>query len=260
MHYLGITSLVHLREMVGGSVAEIARAFFAAGHCLSLGKRWQAVEDSQASEHARLAMRLELMKLARHATRWLVRNRRERVSIAEMAGEFLPVMQALESHRVLLTGIDRTHAQAERVAAWEAAGASRELALRTADAVVMVTAFAIGDAALPEGLDVTTLAQRYADLGNALGLYDLAGRLMALEPGSHWQAMERDILLEDVARQQSRLAARGVASGLTTADWLQAQGSRHSDWLLVTRDLAGSGGCDFALLTMTCRKLQDLWR
>jgi glutamate dehydrogenase len=259
VYHLGITSPLHLREMVGGTVAEVARSFFAASHCLSLRNHRRAIEESSAPEAVRMEMRLELLKQARHATRWLLRNRRDCSGIAELAGEFLPVMRALESHRVLLSGINRTEAQAARMAAWEARGVSRALIARTLDAVAMVTGFSLGDAAARERLDVTTLAQHYADLGNGLALYELCARLMALQPDSHWQAMERDILVEDVALQQSRLAARVVKSGMTTADWLRSQGALRESWRAVMADLALPGNNHFACLSMTCRKLQDLW-
>ncbi len=72
--------------------------------------------------------------------------------------------------------------------------------------------------------------------------------------------MERDILLEEVANQQSVLAARVVVSGVTTAEWLKTQDSRRQSWTRVMADLAQPGNNHFACLTMACRKLQDLWR
>ncbi len=260
VHHLGITSLMHLREMVGGTVDEVARAFFAAYRCLDLQTHWLDIERENSTAQVKLAMRLELLEVARHATRWLLRNRRAASSIDSLAAEFTPVLMGINDRRLALLGPSRAAQARARIETWRAAGVSCELATRTAEASAWVTAFAIGDAAATGQLDISIVADHHTTLGGVLALDSLAEKLLAIEPATHWQAMERDILVEDVTAAQSRLAASSAASGLTPDDWLQHHDSQRLNWQAIVRDLAQSQGGEFAMLTMTCRKLNDLWR
>ena len=260
VHHLGITSLMHLQEMVGGNVDDVARAFFAAYQCLELRQHWIDIDKAATSAEIQMAMRLELIQLARHATRWLLRNRRQAASIDTLAAEFTPVLGAIKTRKLALLGPSRAATAQQRIQAWHEAGVSLELAARTAQASAWVTAFAIGDAAAVGQLDVEAVADHHAALGEVLSLDALADKLLALEPETHWQSMERDILVEDVTAAQSRLAARSAASGRSTDDWLSDHDSLLASWQTVVRDLDQSQGGEFAMLTMTCRKLNDLWR
>jgi len=260
VHHLGITSLMHLREMVGGTVDEVARAFFAAYRCLDLQTHWLAIERASTTAQVKSAMRLELLEVARHATRWLLRNRRAAGSIDSLAAEFAPALTDIHDRRLTLLGPSRAAQARSRIEAWQAAGVSRELATRTAEASAWVTAFAIGDAAATGHVDIAIVAEHHTTLGGALALDSLAEKLLAIEPATHWQAMERDILVEDVTAAQSRLAASSAASGLSADDWLQDHDSQRLNWQAIVRDLTQSQSGEFAMLTMTCRKLNDLWR
>ncbi len=260
VHHLGITSLMHLREMVGGTVDEVARAFLAAYCCLDLAAHWLEIERESTTAQVKSEMRLELIQVARHATRWLLRNRRAAASIDSLAAEFAPVLAAINDRRLSLLGLSRAAQARARIESWQAAGVRCELATRTAEASAWVTAFAIGDAAATGQLDISVVADHHATLGDALALDSLAEKLLAIEPETHWQSMERDILVEDVTAAQSRLAASMAASGLSPFDWLQDHDSLLLNWQAIVQDLTQSQGGEFAMLTMTCRKLNDLWR
>jgi len=260
VHQLGITSLMHLREMVGGTVDEVARAFFAAYRCLDLGTHWLDIERERTTAQVKSEMRLELIQVARHATRWLLRNRRTAASIDSLAAEFSPVLTAINDLRLALLGPSRAAQARVRIESWLQAGVRCELATRTAQASAWVTAFAIGDAAATGKLDISVVAAHHTTLGGAMALDSLADKLLAVEPETHWQSMERDILVEDVTAAQSRLAASSAASGLSPDDWLNDHDSLLLNWQAIVRDLTQSQGGEFAMLTMTCRKLNDLWR
>ncbi|MEZ5596358.1 MAG: NAD-glutamate dehydrogenase [Pseudomonadales bacterium] len=257
---LGITSTMHLREMVGGSTEDVVRAFLVVDQCLSLEVRWTEIDECNAQEDVRLEMRLELTKLARHATRWLLRHRRADLRAPGLASDYTNLSGQIGDIRAALSGPLRSAQATSTIERWEQAGADASLAQRCTQAVIEVAGLAVASAASAAGLTVPAVGSRYGELGELLYLDDLSSRLVAQQPDSHWQAMERDILVEDVMQVQARLAAEAAKDGRQTSEWLEAQGGRTGAWRTVISDLTGSHGNEFAMLSMACRKLQDLWQ
>src|SRR5262249_29289964 len=105
VHHLGITSVAHLSEFVGGQVGEIARAYYAAAACFSIRERYREIEAlGDADDEAKLEMLLETVQLARRATRWLLRHRRANLDVAALSAHFKPRIESLLVHAIGLMG------------------------------------------------------------------------------------------------------------------------------------------------------------
>ena len=85
--HLGITFVVHLSEFVGGSVSEIVRAAYVAMESFGIRERYRAIEALSVTEDVKLAMLLELIRLGRRVTRWLLRHRRGMVAVRDPIDE-----------------------------------------------------------------------------------------------------------------------------------------------------------------------------
>ena len=117
------------------------------------------------------------------------------------------------------------------------------------------------DAAGPAERDPTQVAAAFTELGGELRIDWLSEQLNNLASVSHWQAMERDSLLDDLATHQSTLAAHTlITTGGDVTGWL-AQNSQFSHrWRATIEDAQHADASDFSMFLMACRKLNDLCR
>jgi glutamate dehydrogenase len=117
------------------------------------------------------------------------------------------------------------------------------------------------DAAEFADSDPARVAAAFAELGTELGIDWLSEQLNNLASVSHWQAMERDSLLDDLATHQSTLAANTlITTGGDVAGWLAQNGQFTHRWRATIDDARHAGAPDFSMFSMACRKLNDLCR
>ena len=260
--HMGITFVVHLLEFVGGSMEEMVRAYYGFVEAFGVREWFDAIEAEQAvPEQIRLEMLLNLMRLGRRATRWILRHRRCAEGVQTFVDSCQGRVGALIERRELLMSSSNRADWSNSVAEFVAAGVDEGLAKRTARASRLADALSIIDAADTTGLDAVAVGEVFVALSDRLQTDWLSDQLALLSASSHWQAMERDALLDDVMTQQSLLAV----SVLTDADgdldaWIASRERFVNGWRRVIGDAQHAGHQDFSMFAMTCRKLGDLAR
>jgi NAD-specific glutamate dehydrogenase len=138
-----------------------------------------------------------------------------------------------------------------------------QVALRHANAAVLAVALPVIDAADSGSDDLMEILDAYAQLGSALRLDWLTEQLVQMPTATHWQAMERDALLDDVTSHQGSLATRVLqdAQGADkVAVWLAGYSEFTETWRGAIESAQQAAVQDFSLFSMTCRKLNDLCR
>jgi glutamate dehydrogenase len=264
VHHLGITSTVHLAELVGGEPDEIVRGYFVAAHCFSIREWFTQIETADFDGVKKLEMMIELMQLARLATRWFVRNRRASLDVAKLQEHFTPKVRALLPFRLALMGTSGAARADERAKARMAAGASEQLANATSNAPAWAVSLPIIEAAEQIHADPGAVAQVFAVLNHAIGIDWLAERLIELMPTSLWQGMERDALIDELMALHASLAAR-IHGETPAADpessvkgWLERYGLFARTWKTALESAQRASGLDMSLLSITGRKLAAL--
>ncbi len=260
VHHVGVSFVVHMSELVGGTVEEIVRAYLIAAATLDLRDQWRQVEALRVPEETRLDMLLELVRLTRRTARWFLRHRRNQTDVNAVVAEFRPAIAALAVSRAQYMDADTGRRWREQAQAWQAAGVPQELAERIANAGEFGAALPLVHAARERQLDVQALATRFTELGERLSLGWLTTVLSGLPTQSHWQSMERDSVLDEVTTHQGLLAARTLASHACLADWLADHRAFEAGWMQMLDDVRHGGSADFSMYAMTCRKLTDLCR
>jgi glutamate dehydrogenase len=260
--HMGITFVVHLLEFVGGSVDAMVRAYLSCMEGFGMRDWFEAVEDQPGvPEQVRLSMLLDLMRLGRRATRWILRHRRSMTSVQE----FVDCCQdriglLIEQREMLMSESNRLDWQTA-MSELQAAGVTEELAKRTARASRLADALSIIDAADSTGVDAVAVARVFVSLSDKLHTDWLSDQLASLSPASHWQAMERDALLDDVMSQQGLLAVAVLSEADGDVEsWLVQRESFVGEWRRVIGDAQHASHLDFSMFAMTCRKLADLGR
>ena len=141
------------------------------------------------------------------------------------------------------------------------AGLPEAIAKQCAAANDIAVALPIIDAADGANAELLAVAQAYVELGQSLRLGWLREQLGDMTANSHWQAMERDSLLDDVATHQSRLAAAAVSHADGDIDqWMRSNQIFTQSWQRTIENIEHAGAPDFSLYSMTGRKLDDLCR
>jgi glutamate dehydrogenase len=267
VHHLGISSVVHLSEFVGGEPDEIVRAYYAAARCFGIREAYRNVEAFEGVDgETRLDMLLQVTQLARRATRWFLRHRRTSLDVSALSAHFAPRIADLVPLKVSMMGASGRTRRNEQMERWIKAGVGGDAAESSANAASLVVALPVIDAAERRRVAPQDVGQVFATLNGTLGIDWLADQLARLTPSSLWQALERDLLLDDLMTAHATLAAHIAADvgsgddGAAVDRWITAQPHFARAWRAALESAQGASKQDFSLLSMTCRKLGDLIR
>jgi glutamate dehydrogenase len=140
-------------------------------------------------------------------------------------------------------------------------GLPRETAEELAGSADLATALTVIAAAESCAVAPVDLVQSFGTVGERLSLAWLATRVAHFPATSHWQAMERDALVDDLIMEQGRLAAQvHVDHDGDVGAWLDAHPTLARGWQRTIEDARHASQPDFSLYAITCRKLIDLGR
>jgi glutamate dehydrogenase len=262
VHHMGITFATHLMEFVGATVDEVLRAWLAMAGIFRIRERFRRIEAiAGIGEELRLDALAELVRLGRRATRWLLRHERPGLDVAGLIDRYGAAIDQAPSPLPVLLGQSNWQAREARIAELAEAGIDANAAddlTPSADLALMLT---ITAAAKRCGAQPAILAGTFAELGRALDLDWLIVQLAGLPHASHWQAMERDSLIDDMVMVQSQLTAdvHTNAAG-DVAGWLESHAELRDSWHRAMEETRHANLQDFSLFSVTCRKLLDLGR
>ncbi len=269
VHHLGLSSVVHLSDVVGAEPDEIVRAYYAAAACFGIREVFRSIESLQDVDgETRLDMLLQIVQLARRSTRWFLRHRRAALDVADLTRHFASNIGSLADSRLALMGVSGRARRSDQIARWTQMGVTIAVAESCGNAAALVTTLPVIDAAERTGAQLRVVADIFATLNAALAADWLADHLARVTPASLWQAMERDLLLDDLMSQQAMLAARigrdlvergeSATNAAAIDRWLQQRPLFARAWRAAIDNAQRATTQDFSLLSMTCRKLADL--
>jgi glutamate dehydrogenase len=222
---------------------------------------------TEINEYDRLDLQLNLMRLGRRATRWFLRHHQSLDNAQDLVEHVRPCIDALRAQQRKVLGEQAWKNWQTEVARYVDAGCPRDVAENCVGAQNTVAALHIIEASEETGIDVIRTAEVYALVGGALEFGWITDHLNKVEPQTHWQAMERDALLDEFMTQRGSLTSdalkhigeeKSVSEGVE--NWLAEHRELVESWHQVIEGAQRSGVQDFALYSMTSRKLGDLVR
>ena len=214
LHGGGTTFTFRLHEETGARASDIARAYTVAREVFQMRPQWAEIEalDNRVSAETQTAMLLEGRRLVERGTRWLLRNRRRPLAIADTVSHFAPGAAVLyESMPKLLERAGRRAARAPRRRAAREPACPTSLAVRVAGLPAMFAALDIVEVAHETGLDVERVAAVHFRLGSGLELHWLRDRIVALPRDDRWSALARAALRDDLYSLHRDAHRRGAA-------------------------------------------------
>lgn len=202
---------------------------------------------------------MELMRLGRHCTRWILRHRRDLSDLDGLIDHCKPIVSELLDNRDKAMSKLNAKDWTARVESLEQAGVPLALAKRTAAAARLADVFLIIDAADRTGTPPLDVAMDFVELSQALSIDSLVQEIAGLPTASHWQSMERNALVDNIKMIQGTLAGLAITTEAgNVAAWLENHPDFTSDWHNVINEAFSSADQDLSMYSITCRKLQDL--
>ncbi len=264
---MGINFVMRQSRATGAPVADVARAFIAVLEIYKLRELWDWIEllDLKVGADVQADMMLNLMRLVRRTTRWLLRNRRHELAPSALVAEFQPGLQQVSEALPRLLRGRAAGEYRERRQRYVEAGAGEELAERVAACQQAYTALGIIQAAAQEEAPLEQVARLYFSLGERLDLDWFSGQILAAGVDNEWQALARDTYLEDLEWQQRSLAVgalRYMEGDGEIDSCLQRWEARQEPLLLRWREmlaeLHATDTPDFTMFAVANRELLDL--
>jgi glutamate dehydrogenase len=264
---VGSTFVHRMHEETGAGTAEVVRAYLVARESFGLVPFWQQAEaiESKVPDEMQSAMLLDAGRLIVRATLWLLRNRLHLADVAAAIATFRPGVQALAALLPEALAAGERAVFDDTQARYGAAGIPSALAAQVAGFEMLPAALDLVEVGAALGRDVKSVALAYFELGGKLEFPWLRARIAGLPSETHWQALAKAALRDDLAGMQRRLAADALRSGdakgdprRAIADWEEANRALLERFRQVHADLRAHKTLDLAMASVAMRELRNI--
>jgi glutamate dehydrogenase len=267
VNHMGMSFVARMVESTGVNSAHVAKAYAGARDVFQLEQRWDEIceHDYLVSPELQKAMMLDLNRLIRRVTRWLLRNRRRALDLAVEVPVFSEALQLLFANwQTLLQGATLEKWRTDKEDLIEA-GISDNLAGFGAAAHHLYAVMGIVEVANRTGESIVRVAEVYFALGERLQLHWFSRQMHEYQAGTHWQALARESLQDDLNWQQLAIAGAVLAEGdpnQCTSDlidtWFVSHRLMVDRWMSLQTEMASTPNQDPAVFTVAIRELLDL--
>ncbi len=249
----GMTFVFRLREETGATAPDVVRAHEAAHAIFDQDALWREIEalDATVGVDVQTKMYLASRRLVERSTRWLLRNRRQPLPVAETVGLFSVPVARLGAIAVMSERCETT------AAGYVSQGVPREVALRVAAFDRLPRALDIVELADTHHAEVDEIAAVYDEVGERLRLEWLVDRIVELPREDRWAALARNSLREDAAAEHRRIVDAVMKAGSYDA-WASTCTTLVARVLTLLEDIRAHGVFDLATLSVALRELRAL--
>ncbi|MBL8511489.1 MAG: NAD-glutamate dehydrogenase, partial [Betaproteobacteria bacterium] len=256
-----------MQEETGATAPEVVRCYVLTRDVFGIQTAWNAIDalDNQVPASIQNEMLIDVGRLVLRATLWFLRRRAVKMPIAQVLAFFAPgvatVSQALPG---LLSAGDKAAIE-ETEHQLVARGVPTALAAQVARMDALYSILDIVETSHEMGRAVELAAAVYFALGGKLRLRWAAAKIAALPVDTHWQAMARAAMRDDLANLQRQLTHSVLQHSPTLSDapalltaWEQHQQKALERTYEVMNDLNAARECDLAMLSVLLRELRVL--
>jgi len=264
---MGLVFVYRLHDETGAPTSSIVRAYTIARKIFSLGALWESIEqlDYRVSSEIQADMMRQLMRLIRRSSRWILRNRRVDMDVASSIEQFSDGISTLRKYLPeLLVGQDRQSYDKMLEKLLEAK-VPDELAKDMASTQAMFSALDIIDAATANGHSIEEVARVYFALGDKLGLGWFRDQITNRPVETHWDALVREALRDDVDWQQRGLSIGVLVHKTRRKDldgriqsWMKKYEQLIDRWHGMLTEIRGTTTITYTMLSVAVRELLDL--
>jgi glutamate dehydrogenase len=256
---------VRVQDDTGAEPAAIARAYSIAREVFAARDIWTQIEalDTLAPAAVQYTAMFQTTRLLRHATYWLLENRRSDLGIeravrryaapvGELSRTLNDVLSAVEQARL---GVLRSRLIEQHV--------PEVLATRVASLEWLHCSLDLVEASMASRLEIGFAAKVYFDVGERLGLTWIKDQIETLPAEGHWQAVARGTLSDNLFELQRKitgavLSCRGASAGARVDRWLDDRSAAALSLKRIVVDLRTGTAPDFATLSVALQAVRRL--
>ncbi len=232
---LGVLHPFELAEEEGAAMGDIAKMFIAAERLFGLEEVWQAIETTEMSEDARIALLDEVAVGARSQIADLLRTARSGEKLSDVIRRLEKGIANLDRQAKALL-LEEVRAHSGRISEkLEAAGAPTELAARVVRLFELDGAVGLADLGERQGIDETVLTRAFTHLGQVLGLDWAQANAARISTGDPWERLLIASLARDFQQLRLDFLARrdGTDPEAAVEDWLKENAPRVEQFVKV---------------------------
>jgi glutamate dehydrogenase len=257
-------------EEAGATAPEVVRSYILSRDVFQLDPLWNEIDalDNIVPAATQNAMLIEIGRLVLRSTLWFLRRRGERMPIADALAFFAPGVASVSGQLTsLLSASDAETllAKAKSLMAEQVPAATATAVART-DAMYSVLDIVETSAEMKRPVNVA--AAVYFSLAGRLSLNWVAAQVAKLPTETHWQAMARAAMRDDLANLQRMLtesvlqhspkAATVEDAAVAIEAWEQHHAKALAHMHEVMADLKAARESDLAMLSVLLRELRVL--
>ena len=256
---------VRAQDDTGADPAAIARAYSIAREVFAVRDIWTQIEalDNATPAAVQYTAMFQTTRLLRHASYWLLENRRKDLDIERAVRRYAaPVSELSRDLATLLSATEQARLSVLRSRLIEQ-HVPDELATRIASLESLHCALDLAEAATAARLRVGFAAKAYFDIGERIGLTWIKDQIETLAAEGHWQAVARSTLSDNLYELRRKIATavlscKGATPAARVDDWLQAHAGPVESLKRIVVDLRTGTAPDFATLSVALQAVRRL--
>ncbi|MCB1889433.1 MAG: NAD-glutamate dehydrogenase [Rhodocyclaceae bacterium] len=263
----GATFVSRLREETSAAPDDIVRAYIATRDVFDLPFLWRDIEalDNQIPAELQLSMALEGQRLIQRGTQWFLRRRQHLEDIGAAQQRFGEAARWLSAELAAVVAPRYRAELEENIAGLVDKAVPEALAQRIAGLDETYSALDLVDIAADSGRSLELAARVYFALGGHFDLHWMAQQISNLPAESHWQALARAALRDDLSTQARNLAQAVLCEQCEDgdpyaliADWEATRPAQVARCRQILEDLRTARGIDIAMMSVAMRELRTL--
>lgn len=264
---MGITFVYQLNDENNASAEEIVRAYMTARKLFNLHSLWYQVEalEHKISISVQNEMMIDIMRLGRRATRWILLNKRHYYDVDEMVTHFdVHLRKFSKILPTIMFGQEKENLE-EREQYLISEGVPEEVAKMIAATRPLYSALNIIEAATTNGVDVVEVAKIYFKLMARLELIWFREKINDYPVDNHWAVLARADYKGDLDYLQRVLAVSVINTPCDSTRiedrlerWFEVNKKYVARWKSILGELRASSSNEFAMLTVAMRDLLQL--
>ncbi len=263
---VGFTFVHRLKSETGANSAEIVKAYLVAKEIFECDKVREQISrlDNIIIPRIQNDMFMQLIRLMRRATRWILRNHRGKFQITKL----IKMYQARAQEAIVLLvgslkGYDLQQYK-KKLAEYKKINLPEEMASYFSMSRALHATLDCVDAAIKFNLPIKSVIDVYFELGNTIGLSWLRSKIISSSVENSWDALSREALRDDIDWQQKRLVvailsnSKGNKLSVNIKIWEKEYSSLINRWEQILHDIKEHPSTSFTVFFVATRELLDL--
>lgn len=263
---MGFTFVYRLQDETGALPETIVRAYIIARTLLDIPSLWQKIQslDNLVSSERQAEMMMQIIRVARRATRWFLRKKRLDMDITTNVNAYQAGIN--EFKKCILPIVEKYHTKHfnEYVDEAMALGVPKDFAREMATCKSLFSALDIIDSANENNIEITQITDAYFAMGELLDLNWIRTKIILMTVENHWEALSRESLRDDLDWQQRKLTVAVLClqnehgKGFNIDVWKKNHQNLILRWQSILADLRAVQTLNFTMYFVAIRELLDL--